>query len=162
MSVIYIDGRTEIPFSAGTLWQSTLAPIPVNKTVALGGYRNSTALDLCGSAASGSTSELERMGGWKYTVDLSAYKKMRVFAKKIANYGIMYMGVDLPTSGALSRDSAAGRKFVHYNDYPTDWNLYELDVSAYSGSHIIYLLGAWFDSTGGTAGVSRYSNVELI
>jgi hypothetical protein len=166
LPIYYRDAAVVIPFSSGTIWQPTLSGSFTNAIVAGAGLKTTDALDLGGAAAadgSPSTGELTRMGGWKYTVDLSSYRKMRVTAKKMVNHGIMYMGVDLPTTGSVIRDSAAGiRNYVHYNSYPTTWTTYELDVSSYSGSHIIYLLGGWFDNSGNTGSQSRYCNLELI
>ena len=63
-----------------------------------------------------------------------------------------------PTSGS---STILTNKYVHYNDLPTSWTEYSLDVSNITGTQVLTFIGGYTDSTGATSSNTKYSNIRL-
>ena len=88
---------------------------------------------------------------WDYTLDLTNYDKLTFYCKKGANHGTCRVFID--------GEIVFGQ--IHYNDLPTSWTLYTVDLSSWKGEHTISFAGGYNDSSGDAASSTSYCDIKF-
>lgn len=104
---------------------------------------------------SSSSSSAKHSGNlrWTISLDLSSWDTVSFYAKKNANHGMIRMGIE--NNGAVVETLLN----VHYNDGPTSWTKYTVDISKYDGIYTVFFVGGYTDSTGNTSSSTSYCNI---
>ncbi len=87
---------------------------------------------------------------WYKTINFDNYDTLEFYAKKGANHGVIHVYID--DTSLLS---------VHYNNAPTSWTKYSLNVSSYNGDHVLSFIGGYRDNTGNASSNTKYCNIKL-
>ncbi len=87
---------------------------------------------------------------WYNTIDLKDYNNLQLYAKKGVNHGSVYIWID---NTEIYR--------VDYNDLPNDWIKLDIDISEYSGEHIVSIIGGYIDYSGSTSSNTQYCDIRL-
>lgn len=107
---------------------------------------------------SSSSSSAKHSGNlrWIISLDLGGWDTITFYAKKNTNHGLIVVGIE-DNSGNVVESLL----YVHYNDGPTSWTKYTVDISKYSGTQTVYFLGGYTDSTGSTSSSTSYCNIKF-
>ena len=87
---------------------------------------------------------------WYREIDLSNYNELTFYARKGANHGSIVIAVD--------NDQYIN---LHYGDLDTNWHQYSVDLSNYTGNHVVTIVGGYTDYTGSTSSNTQYYHIEL-
>lgn len=87
---------------------------------------------------------------WYKDIDLSNYNELTFYARKGANHGSIVIAVD--------NDQYIN---LHYGDLDTNWHQYSVDLSKYTGNHVVTIVGGYTDYTGSTSSNTQYYHIEL-
>ena len=87
---------------------------------------------------------------WYKTIDLTKYTSLEFYARKGADNGDMMICID---NTIIKR--------VRFNEFPTTWTKYTIDVSNYKGEHILAFAGGYADKTGSKDSNTQYRNIKL-
>lgn len=89
---------------------------------------------------------------WDYTLNMTDYDKLTFYCKKGADHGTCRVFID--------GEIIFGQ--IHYNDLPTSWTLYTVDLSSWKGEHTISFAGGYNDSTGNTSSATSYCDIKFL
>lgn len=93
---------------------------------------------------------------WRYTIDLTGYNYIKFYGLKVANHGMIRLGVfEKGTWNELELF------IVGYADLDNNWHSYELDISQFNGECDIAFFGGYWDSSGNRNSETKYANVRL-
>ena len=125
--------------------------VNVTPTYLTGQQNNSDGFTIVGrnATASGSATYAGDLK-WEYDIDLTGINIVRFYCKKGANHGICKICVD-----------GAQKLWVHYNDLPTSWTQYSVDLTEYTGVHKIGFVGGYTDATGNTSSSTSYCDIRF-
>ena len=87
---------------------------------------------------------------WYKTIDLTEYNTLEFYARKGADNGDMMICIDNSII-----------KKVRFNDFPTTWTKYTVDLSEFKGEHILAFAGGYSDKTGSKDSNTQYRNIKL-
>jgi hypothetical protein len=134
----------------GTLTQGGKYDAP-STIQATGGFSGGAMIDLIGSSnvPPGSTAWMDSPH-YTISLDLTYVQTLQFYARKVVNHGNIIVAVD--NTRVLSHA---------YAGLSTDWNLYTVDLSSYSGIHDLVLMGGYLDSTGNALSQTRFSDIYL-
>ena len=102
---------------------------------------------------------------WDYQIDLTNYSTIKYYARKNANHGVGRVYI---TDGIHNDPVCDGstnvllKQEIHYNDLPTSWTEYTIDVSGITGTRTISFIGGYVDSTGYSSSSTSYSNIRFL
>ncbi|MBR2492017.1 MAG: hypothetical protein IKB64_00935 [Paludibacteraceae bacterium] len=89
---------------------------------------------------------------WTISLDLSSWNTLSFYARKNVNHGMIIVGVEVD-------GGTENLQYVHYNDGPTSWTKYTVDISKYDGVYTVFFIGGYTDSTGNTGSSTSYCNI---
>ena len=89
---------------------------------------------------------------WYKTINFDNYDTLEFYARKGADHGVICVCLD--NSQLL---------MINYSNSnsPTSWTKYILDVSQYTGEHVLSFIGGYRDSTGNSTSNTQYCNIKL-
>lgn len=125
--------------------------VNVTPTYLTGQQNNSDGFTIVGrnATASGSATYAGDLK-WEYDIDLTNIEEVSFYCKKGANHGICRVCID-----------GTQKLWVHYNNLPTSWTLYKIDLRSYTGVHKIGFVGGYTDSTGNTTSSTSYCDIKF-
>lgn len=126
--------------------------VNVTPTYLTGQQNGSDGFTIVGrnSGASGSATYAGDLK-WEYDIDLTNVEELIFYCKKGANHGICKICID-----------GVQKLWVHYNDLPTAWTQYKIDLRTYTGTHKIGFVGGYTDSTGNTSSSTSYCDIKFV
>jgi hypothetical protein len=92
---------------------------------------------------------------WTISLDLSGWDTLTFYAKKNANHGMIRVGIE------NNNEIVETLLSVLYNDGPTTWTKYNLDISKYDGVTTVFFVGGYTDSTGNTSSSTSYCGIKF-
>lgn len=96
------------------------------------------------------TGNVSTKNRWYKTIDITDYDKLEFFCRKGQDNGDMMICID---NKIIKR--------VRFNDLPTTWTKYTIDLTQYKGNHTISLAGGYADNTGSEKSNTQYCNIKL-
>lgn len=125
--------------------------VNVTPTYLTGQQNNSDGFTIVGrnASASGSATYAGDLK-WEYDIDLTGINTVSFYCKKGANHGICKVCVD-----------GVQKLWVHYNDLPTSWTQYSIDLTEYTGVHKIGFVGGYVDVSGNTSSSTSYCDIRF-
>lgn len=87
---------------------------------------------------------------WYKEIDLTDYNTLEFYAKKGQNHGMLSIAIDDVKIFT-----------VLYTEFATTWQLYNIDLSKYTGKHVISIVGGYEDNTGNASSNTQYCDIKL-
>lgn len=87
---------------------------------------------------------------WYKEIDLTNYNTLQFYSKKGQDHGTLFIAID-----------GIGIFSVSYKNATTTWKLYNVDLSKYTGKHVISILGGYQDNTGNASSNTQYCDIRL-
>ena len=104
---------------------------------------------------------------WDIQLDLTNYKTIKWYGKKITNHGLV--GVYVTDGLKYHPDAGMGNQTTVYAQYagwydslPTSWTEYSLNVSHITGVHTISFVGGFVDPSGSSSSSSAFCNIRFL
>jgi hypothetical protein len=127
------------------------------------GYNNSTGISIVGRPSGNGKSNPTILLRCDIKIDFTNVREVYYYAMKGANHGTMDVSInDGLTSKPLLDNTMYGRKYLHYNNFPTTWTKYSINTMSIVGEKTMTFMGGWYDNTGYTTSDTRYSHITLV
>lgn len=111
----------------------------------------SSPLSVSATQSGGSAAQIQNGNmRWYKEIDLTNYNELTFYAKKGQDHGKIMIGVD----GTYLLEKS-------YTNLDTNWNFYTVDLSNYTGSHVLSIMGGYSDSSGNSSSNTQYYDIEL-
>ncbi len=123
------------------------------------GYNNTAG---CGFIGRNSGSTYAGIPKFEISLDVTITTYIKFHARQIALHGGAYVYMDVPNGITTAQADTYRLLEVSYNNLPTSWAEYTINIASITGTHKFGFAGGYVDSTGNSTSQSQFSNIRFL